>query len=160
NVTSAIRSGANIPGTAFSSGLLDEVAFYNRALSSTEVREHYQAGSGDLSEIDFYRDRIKPYIAIKMDANGTDGTPWAEWPLGVFLLEAPSRVSDSASVSRQVDGFDKTVILRNAGVSSTYSVAAGTNVITAVSTALTAAGIDVSQAQLTATSSTTPELKE
>src|SRR5262249_34045904 len=94
------------------------------------------------------------------DANGTDGTPWAEWPLGGFLLEAPSRVSDSASVSRQVDGFDKTVILRNAGVSSTYSVAAGTNVITAVSTALTAAGIDVSQAQLTATSSTTPELKE
>jgi hypothetical protein len=39
-------------------------------------------------------------------------------------------------------------------------VASGTNVVTAVSTALTSAGIDVSQAQLTPTSHTTPEIRE
>jgi hypothetical protein len=54
----------------FFNGMIDEFAHYSRALSSTEVREHYQAGSGDLAEIDYYRDRIKPYVAIKMDRNG------------------------------------------------------------------------------------------
>lgn len=161
NVTLGIyvgqRGGA---GAQFWDGTLDEVAFYGRALSATEIREHYQAGSGDLAEIDFNRDRIKPYVALKMDSNGTDGTPWAEWPLGIFTLEAPTRNSDSASVSREVSGFDQSVILLNNRVTARYEVASGANVITAVSTALTAAGITTPSPQLTATSSTMPALRD
>jgi Concanavalin A-like lectin/glucanases superfamily len=160
NVTATIRSGSNTNATAFLTGVIDEVAFYNRALSSTEIREHYQSGSGDLSEIDFYRDRIKVYKAIRMDSNGTDGTPWAEFARGVFLLEAPDRDSNAASVARQVDGFDKTLILRNNATLAVYSVASGVNIVTAVGTALTAAGVDVSQAQLTPTTKTTASIKE
>src|SRR5262245_40790768 len=74
NVTLGIyvgqRGGA---GAQFWDGTIDEAAFWGRALSATEIREHYQSGSGDLAEIDYYRDRIKVYVAIKMDSNATEG---------------------------------------------------------------------------------------
>jgi hypothetical protein len=159
-VTLALTIGRDSVGTNHYSGVMDEVAMYDRALSATEIRNHYQAGSGDLAEIDFNRDRIKPYVAIKMDSNGTDGTPWAEYPLGVFTLEAPTRSSDATSVAREVNGFDQSVILLNNKVTARYEVASGANVITAVSTALTAAGITSPAPMLTPTSSTMPALRD
>jgi hypothetical protein len=153
----AIRIGANnVTGDLFN-GMIDEAAFYGRALSATEVRDHYQSGSGELSEIDYYRDRVKPYVAIKMDTNGTDGTPWAEWPLGIYLLEAPSRVSEF-SIQRDVDGFDQTIILANSRVQAVYTVASGTNVVTAISSALTTAGITMTS--LTPTTHTMPAARD
>ena len=156
NVALSIRVGADHTGSGFVNGVMDEVAMYSRALSGTEIREHYQAGSGDLAEIDFYRDRIKPYVAIKMDSNGTDGTPWAEYAQGVFLLEAPGRASDEASIFRDVDGFDQTLILKDNKTTARYTVAASTNYITAVNTALQAAGLTTTNYQLTPTASTLP----
>jgi hypothetical protein len=47
----ATRDGA---GSGFNwTGLIDEVAFYNRALSSAEILEHYEAGTGNTTAVDF-----------------------------------------------------------------------------------------------------------
>jgi hypothetical protein len=154
--TSAIRIGATVAGTEFFNGQIDEAAMYPRALSSAEVREHYAQGSGDLAEIDYTRDRLKIFVKIRMNRNGDDGTPWTEFPMGLYLLSAPDRDMSATGISRQVQGFDQTTVLLQSAVTTRYVILETVNYITAVTTLLTAAGLDVTDYQLTPTTLTLP----
>lgn len=155
--TLGIDIGRNNGGIQHLSGVGDEVAMYGRALSSIEVREHFQQGSGDLAEINYERDRIKIYCAVKMETNGTDGTPWAEAPVGVFLLSSPDRDQRKAGIDRTVTCYDQTIILEEDSIITDRAVVAtGVNYITQVTTVLTSAGLDTTGYQLQPSTLTIP----
>lgn len=147
--TAAWNLGRTLAGTLHYNGVAAHAKVYDRDLSETEVRNKYQAGSGDLSEIDYTRDRIKVYLGIRMPYNGTDGTPWADVPLMVLLPSSPSRVAEGTAVIASADCFDQTIILENDRVTDRYTVAAGTKYLTAVTTVAQSAGFDTSSWNLT-----------
>jgi hypothetical protein len=159
--TLGIRVGATNAGTLFNNGTLDEAALWNRALSSNELRRMAKKGIGKLAEVDYTDDRLKIYYGVKMDSNGTDGTPWAEWPQGLFLFGKPRRKSTKEGIQVSVDVFDQTKQLVDRTVSGNrYIVSSGTNYITAITAAMVAAGFETSQFVFTATSLTLPEARE
>lgn len=91
----------------------------------------------DTDEVDWYKDRIKPWVKLRMPDGG-----WVSWPQGIFLLTSPTRkVSNSGAVWRDVSGLDQTVVLRDFSSADRYTVLAGTNYATAVRSLLAGAGI-------------------
>lgn len=58
--------------------------------------------------INYASDRLKPYMEIEMQ----DGN-WIDFPLGVFLLNSPTRIDDTNKVHREVDAYDQLIILRD-----------------------------------------------
>lgn len=100
--------------------------------------------------INYLSDRIQPFAFLQMP----DGN-FATFPLGVFLLSTPPRQTDTAQViTRQINGYDLTQYLVDMKTSDRYTIAAGTNYISAIQTLLSGAGI--TQMNLTATSLTLP----
>lgn len=89
----------------------------------------------DLSTI--LRMKLKPYYALQMPDGG-----WAEWPLGVFLVEGATRSSDGGRVVRQIQGSDLGRALKVNKIvnrkDATY--ASGTNIVTDVQAALNLVG--------------------
>lgn len=57
--------------------------------------------------INYMSDRIKPYMEIEMP----DGN-WLEFPLGVFLLNSPTRSDQVKGVYRDVEAYDQLVVLQ------------------------------------------------
>lgn len=159
-VTQAIRVAVSALGLSPFTGTIDEVAVYGRALSSQEIRNHYQKGAGKLNELLYFSDRMKIIVGVEMMTAGTDGTNYAEWSAGYFLLQNPHRRATPGGVIVEMDGYDLNVFLDNARVTTRYLVASGTNYITAVTTALQAAGLTTTNYQLTPTTLTLPAAKE
>lgn len=151
----------SVGGTSYFNGNIDEAAVYGYGLTPAQVLTHYQAGSGNLGEVLFdKRLRVVLYAAVKMESNGTDGTPWAEVSLGRFLMSAPSRGSNEFERFREVELFDEGVTLQNNKIAARYTVAGGANYITAVNAALVAAGKTTAGYTLTSTSHTLPEARD
>lgn len=73
------------------------------------------------SDINFLRDRIKPYAGIRMPDGG-----YREWPQGVFLLTSPTRKLTSAGTRvRSISGYDQLLILRDDKTEDRYTVEEG-----------------------------------
>lgn len=72
----------------------------------------------DNGTINYLTQRIRPWAGIRMP----DGE-YMEWPLGVFLLTTPTRKVDiSGVVTRDVDAYDQTIVLRDDTVPDRYFV--------------------------------------
>lgn len=113
------------------------------------------------SDIDWARDRIRPWMRLRMPdiardtAHDTTQEP-VDWPLGVFLPSTPTRaVDEHGRQLRDVEGYDKVQILEDHAIENSWHVAAGTNVIAAVKAVLDQAGI--TRRELTPTDETTSE---
>jgi hypothetical protein len=50
-------------------------------------------GQKNVKEINFLRDRLNPWFILHMPGGGT-----VEWPLGVFLMDAPERATNGGDV--------------------------------------------------------------
>lgn len=99
----------------------------------------------ELNDIDFINERIKPYFRLYT------GTEWIEFPLGVFLISSPSRVSDEYSITRQVESYDKSLILKEDKFTSRYMIPKNTYYTNAISTILSDENInnyDIQQSDL------------
>jgi len=85
----------------------------------------------ELGEIDFLSNRIRPWVRLHLPPYGDND--YVEFPQGTFLLSSPKRSSSRAGlVTREVEGFDGLQIWNDDAVSTRYSLAAGTNIVTAV----------------------------
>jgi len=85
-------------------------------------------------EIEWGHQRLRPYMTIAAD--GVE----ARFNLGVYLPDTPDRtIDDSGELEFEVEGYDKLVVL-STEVGATYRVAAGTPVVSAMRTAIEAAG--------------------
>lgn len=102
-----------------------------------EIRRSAYFQIRDTDDVNWVRDRIKPWVKLKMPDGG-----WVSWPQGVFLLTSPTRrVTSSGSVWRDVSGLDQTVVLRDFSQAQRYAVLRGTNYIAALRSLLVGAGI-------------------
>ncbi|MGM0882587.1 MAG: hypothetical protein ACQEXQ_16290 [Bacillota bacterium] len=132
--------------------------------------------------INFLSDRIKPFVRLWIppgrvlarqyafiqrtqpvlyqtiqEAPETGG--WVEWPLGVFVLSTPPRKVDAVGVvTREVEAYDLLQVLKDDKVTDRYTVAAGTNYVTAVKALLDGAGLTTQN--LTATNLTLPTARD
>ena len=84
--------------------------------------------------IDWNQHRVQPWY--RTDYRGQ----YREWPLGVFIVATPSTQYEDAGKSATLELYDKTQLLIDDQITSTYQVPAGANVIDAVRQALDAAG--------------------
>ncbi len=70
---------------------------------------------------------------------GTDSTPqYAEFPLGVFIPSTPTRSSSDGVNTWSVEGYDRTIILKEDGYYEPKYIAAGTLYLDAVQAILVA----------------------
>lgn len=88
------------------------------------------------ADIDWLNDRIQPVFCLRMPDGG-----WAEWPLGIFLMSSPTVKFESGIRFREVECYDKSLILVEDKVDNRYIIPAGTSYITAIETLLNSAGI-------------------
>lgn len=89
----------------------------------------------ETGEIDYLSDRIRPHVRLHLAPWGAED--YVEWPQGVFLLSTPSRSIDRfGRVTREVSAYDQLQVFADDLVTARYTVATGTNVVTAVTTLL------------------------
>lgn len=86
-------------------------------------------------EVDFLNERIRPSMGVKV------GGRYLWYPLGVFLLESPSRQSHGGYVTRSIEAYDKSIILRDDRFTNNYYIAKGTPYTNAIQLILQSAGI-------------------
>lgn len=134
--TLGIQIGRRGNNTQFFSGVIDEVRVYSRALTSSEIRESYQASRRDLSEFDSTRDRIKPEWGIRVGSGDDLDVDYAWFPRGLFLMTAPDENFDETGEEIAMECPDQTRILLDDAVTAPYTVASGTLYTTAMSTLL------------------------
>lgn len=89
----------------------------------------------EVSAIDYLDARIKPYFKLKTPKG------WLRYPLGVFLIEAPTRKSDGRKITRRCQAYDKSIILREDKFEERFRVAAGTGYTQAVANILGEVGL-------------------
>lgn len=87
-------------------------------------------------DVDWLNDRIQPYFLLKMP----DGK-WVEWSLGIFILSSPNRSVANGIVFREIEAYDGLIILKDDKFLSRYTIAEGTNYITAINDILSSSGI-------------------
>lgn len=91
----------------------------------------------DNDDVDWQKDRIKPWVKLRMPDGG-----WVSWPQGVFLLTSPSRkITNGGVVWRDVSGLDQSIVLRDYSTTDRYTVLKQTNYVTAIRSLLVGAGI-------------------
>lgn len=103
----------------------------------------------DDGSIDFLKDRIKPYVRLRMPDGG-----FVEWPQGVYILAAPTRTLKTEGwVERQVDAYDQLFLLSNDFTTARTTVTAGmkyTDAILSLTTDLPARSVTASTKTLPA----------
>ena len=108
--------------------------------ASFEVNEY------ELQGIDLVNARIKPYMQV-MTPSG-----YVDYPLGVYLISAPNRNSDGVTVTRQLDCYDKSLILNEDKFTSRYYVSKNQQYTQVIKNILESANIfnhDINVSQLT-----------
>lgn len=90
-----------------------------------------------LAPLDWGQFRVQPWYVADTVAGHI------EWPLGVFLMNGPSQQHEDATINVSVDLYDKLLVLDQVKVTSTYTVAAGTVVTTALRTLLAAYPVSI-----------------
>lgn len=113
------------------------------------------------NDVNYLSDRIAPFVRLRLppgrvlaqwsnflspiqtiDKDELVQTPsgWAEFPLGIFLLSAPTRTDDDNAVIRDIQGYDKLLILDDDKFIDRYVITAGTNYRDAISDIIQSAG--------------------
>lgn len=91
-------------------------------------------------ELAWGRDRLRPYMTLAANVDGTDLT--ARFNLGVFVMTTPDSPRGEDPVLYDVVGYDLLHLLQ-AGPGDTYVVDAGTTYFAGIQSALAAAGLGV-----------------
>lgn len=86
-------------------------------------------------DVDFLNKRIRPSMGIKVDGR------FLWYPLGVFLCESPSRQARGGYITRTIEAYDKSIILRDDKFTDNYYIAKGTPYTNAIQAILQSAGI-------------------
>lgn len=115
-------------------GQLDGVSNVSLTFSADENEVLTSGGSLHLDDqdqdIDWLNARCQPWANV----NGV------EWPLGVYIMSAPTVQYDPTGKSWDVTLKDKTAILDQSWIAQTYGLDAGQNVVAAIQQVITDAG--------------------
>lgn len=107
--------------------------------SQAEVMGYGSFSIRDISDINYIDERIKPYFKVKLPTGD-----YARFPLGVYLIESPTRNTDGRRVYRSVSAYDKSVILKEDKFETRYRVAKNITYTAAVAQILGSTGMTAS----------------
>lgn len=114
--------------------------------------------------IDFLSNRIQPFVLLKMPDKWVQTSTgsrqliegqWIEYPLGVFVLSSPTKKEQGDYIYRDVEAYDKLVILEEDKFTARHIVRKGTKYTDAIIAILQGAGI--TKYNITANDSTLKE---
>jgi hypothetical protein len=119
--------------------LIEDISDDLVAEGSSVARSMYRTIHGSCrlnlsKELQWGSQRLRPYLLLS-----TTGDVFYRWNLGVFLPSTPERVIGATPAVWSVDGFDKLDIL-NTPLAASTTVAAGDNILDAVTALLNDAG--------------------
>lgn len=103
--------------------------------SAAEIKRVASLKIKEEKDIDFLTDRVKPYMQIYTKRGVV------EYPLGVFMMDSPTRLSEGTGINRSVECYDKTIILRDDKLTARTLLAKGTLYTAAIDTLIASAGI-------------------
>jgi len=89
----------------------------------------------DHKDINFLNERIKPYFCLKM------GLEWIRWGQGIYLLSSPDRNEQNGGIYRNIEAYDKGLILKEDMTDNRYFIASGTPYTNAIRDLIISAGI-------------------
>ena len=92
----------------------------------TQIRSGGRVNIVEHEEIDYLSDRIRIFYEL------WDGSQWLSAPMGIYLPASPRRKTEGVLVEREVDVYDKTVILVQARVDNSWIVPSGSKITDAV----------------------------
>ena len=87
-------------------------------------------------DVNFLRDRLKPWFVLNMGMGGT-----VEWPLGLFLMEAPELQVTGKVRRRSINAYDMSLTLEQWKFRNRHYIPAKTNYAAAISQILAMAGM-------------------
>lgn len=124
-----ILNNKNVPqGMVTATGTIDFDA-------SAKIKRVARLRVNDPREIDYLNSRVKPYMCLHVDKN------ILKFPLGVFLMNSPSKSFDGASVERVIECYDLTQILVDDKLAERMIIPAGANYVAVISSIIAGAGI-------------------
>lgn len=153
------------------SASIEQSAFADiKRTAKFKLKDDIYIRNGQERKIDWYTDRIQVFMEIKVpnwfeqtteDRNDTffihptfpvdmnyvyrewtrkEGG-WVDFSLGVFLIASPTRVDEGKSLYRDIEAYDKLLIVDEDRVSYRYTISAGTRYYDAMVSILKSAGI-------------------
>jgi len=87
-------------------------------------------------EINYFTDQIQPWFILHMPDGGA-----VEWPLGIFMLESPNRITKDHISTREIGAYDKTLVIEEDKFMNRYFIASGANYVGAIVRILNETGI-------------------
>lgn len=115
-------------GTVSASGYID----FN---SAAEIKRVASLKIREAKDINYLTDRVKPYMQVYTEKGVV------EYPLGVFMMDSPTRRSEGTGINRDVECYDKTIILRDDKLTARTLFRKGTLYTAAIDTLIASAGI-------------------
>lgn len=115
-------------GTVTASGYID----FN---SAAEIKRVASLQIKETKDIDFLTDRVKPYMQVYTPKGKV------EYSLGVFMMDSPMRRSEGMGTTRDVECYDKTIILRDDKLTARTLFRKGTLYTAAIDTLIASTGI-------------------
>lgn len=115
-----------------------------RRTAKFEIRED------ENEPINYLSDRIQPFVELNLPDKWVQNVEgkrtlvqgkWIEYPLGVFILSSPVKVEHGSYIYREIDAYDKTVILEEDKYVVRSRFLKGTKYIDAIIQVLGSAGI-------------------
>lgn len=92
----------------------------------TQIRSGGSIRIIERENINYLSDRIKLFYEL------WDGQQWKSFPLGIYLPASPRKIMDGDLIERDIDIYDKTIVLNQAMIDDTWIVPAGAVVTDAV----------------------------
>jgi hypothetical protein len=154
-VTDALHGRSGSREVKFRYDLLASSDQYKKTLTAVESGEVAMASLADIKrtarfslrddpEIDWLSDRIQPWCLIRV------GSGWAEFPLGIFLLNTPKKTVRRRQLYRDIEAYDGIQVLADDKFVARYTLAAGEGYYGAIIGILSAAGITKTNIEYTA----------
>jgi hypothetical protein len=119
-------------------GTIDDISgsYSFNAASEIKGTGRFDFNEKNYKDIDFLSHRIKPYFCLKM------GNEWVKWGQGIYLLNSPDRIEKDGGIYREVEAYDKSIILREDRVDNRYLIHAGSKYTDAVRILILSSGIE------------------
>lgn len=118
-------------------GLISDITGSYGMDSEAEIKgsARFELSEKEYKDIDFFSERIKPYFCLKI------GSEWLKWEQGIYLLNSPDRNENRGGIYRNIEAYDKGVILREDRVDNRYLIAKGTPYSVAIRNLILSTGI-------------------
>lgn len=102
------------------------------SLAEIKRRGKFNFKENELNDIDWLNDRVRPVFILNDEY---------EFPLGSFIISAPSREAKRGNIFRTVDAYDSTLVLREDKFINRYMIPRGYNYVTAIEQIINSAGV-------------------